>query len=343
MGTVIVQPGANRVVDFSTPTFDVGWAISHGVQGFLMYVDGSLSRGRDLSWKFWTTARMAHVHSLGGLTGVIFESSAARCLDGYRAGATDARATLDDLAILDYPPDLPVICASFDTGVIDDTNAARDAAFAYWDGWIATLGRPTGPYGGTKIAQYALAHGATVFAQAAAPAWSDLYPSPLATLWQRLGYMIDPNGVDADRNDVLQPFPMWDGRPPAKDNDDMPTIIRFSDADAVFETVTDPRVAGWAAKWTGPGSDPKVLPRLAASAKLGAHEVSGTVTDLAPGFALIGQPGDIQDSRHKWTAADFAGVLAPITTGGGGTAPAFPTKLSGNLDLSAETFNGTLS
>jgi hypothetical protein len=331
MGTVIVQPGPNRVVDFSTPTFDVGWAISQGVQGFLMYVDGTLSRGGDLSWKYWTPARMAQVHSLGGLTGVIFESSAARCLDGYQAGATDARATLDDLAILDYPPDLPVICASFDTGVIDDTDAARDAAFAYWDGWIATLGRPTGPYGGTKIAQYALAHGATVFAQAAAPAWSDLYPSPLATLWQRLGYMIDPNGVDADRNDVLQPFPMWDGRPPAKDNDDMPTIIRFSDADAVFETVTDPRVAGWAAKWTGPGSDPKVLPRLAASAKLGAHEVSGTVADLAPGFALIGQPGDIQDSRHKWTAADFAAVLPEPTSSGGVCNAPTTISLTGKL------------
>lgn len=134
--------------------------------------------------------------------------------------------------------------------------------------------------------------------------------------------------------------------------DDMPLIIHFTDAQAVMVTGDDDRVPGLVAEWSGSGNDPKVIPWLASLVKLGAKEITGTVADLAVGVWFRERDGgavaDIQDAKHKWTGSEFRGILPAhpqggTGSGGTGTMPPFPTRVSGSLDLHGETFTGTLS
>jgi GH25 family lysozyme M1 (1,4-beta-N-acetylmuramidase) len=106
--------------------------------------------------------------------------------------------------------------------------------------------------------------------------------------------------------------------PTPEQDDDMPTIYRFSDADAYLVTVPDPRAAGIVVQSSGPGSDPKVIPWLHKMQALGVKVHTITVADCA-GLIFAGSPAALTpaamvgDSRHTWTGDEFKATLPKLS------------------------------
>ncbi|MDO8391067.1 MAG: hypothetical protein Q7V57_11305 [Actinomycetota bacterium] len=328
-----IQPKGALVIDWSTHSFDVEWAAARGYVGGVSYLNGSLSRGEPQTgenWKVLTPARLARSVAALGAMMPVFESAKRRPLDGFSAGAQDGRSINADCLVLGYPTTETVLVA-YD---FDVTPATLATCVAYWDGVRSTCAHPLGAYGDDNIFDAIAGRGCVLFWQAAGWAWSGRAVSDKADVLQLVGYLVDPGGVNADRNKVLRPFPMWAGPDPDPVEDDMTIIYRFTDANAVLVRQHDLRVPGECAGWSGPGTDPKVLPWLAALDRNGARTVTGAVAQVCAGLFFVGDVAELaaNDGRHKWTGHEFRGVLPKLDLTGG-AAPS--GKVSG-------TFVGTI-
>lgn len=299
-----------------------------------------------LYWKDADAAKIARYHAAGLGVWLIQEWRADDADGGYQAGFAFGRQSRAAAEKVGYPPDVPMICAND-----KDTDPASLATHvAFQRGFDAGYAYAAGIYADRDVidsigAQYPLNW------QCGSPWYSKLwwlgqwiYPNSQFAHFRQYG---DKFGLGVDHNICLRECVAWlPNQPDPLEDDDMATIYKFSDADAILVTVPDPRAAGIVVQSAGSGKDPKVGPWLAGMQALGVKVQTTTVAGCA-GLIFAGTEDCPKaaamtgDSRHTWTGAEFKAELpAPTTSGGGGTGP---TKVSGSLDLSAETFTGTLS
>lgn len=296
-------------------------------------------------WKNTDRAKLERYWAHGIGTWLIHEWYADDADGGYQRGYTygkQARAAADKIG---YPGDVAMICANDK----DTTAPTLQTHIDYQRGFDAGYGQTEGIYADRDVIE-AIGAGYPVNWQCGASWFSKLwvlgkwvYPNSQYAHFRQYG---DKFGLGIDHNVCLRECFAWlPNSPDLTEDDDMPTIYKFTDAYAVLVQRQDLRGPGIFVSWSGPGSDPKVIPWLTAMVKAGAKEVTGTVASLCPGLKFVGDPKLMQDKGHAWTGNEFKEVL-PEPTFGNITVPpcpAMPTKLTGTIDLSAETITGTLA
>lgn len=150
---------------------------------------------------------------------VVWESTASRALDGYGAGAQDARDADSQAASCGMPPGRPIYFAvDFDAGGGD--QAAIDS---YLDGAASVLGHDrVGIYGGYYPVKRALDGGHATWGWQTY-AWSGGQWDPRAQLQQYSNdHIIDGVGLDYDRA-TKDDYGQWRvGVSPVQEDDDMP-------------------------------------------------------------------------------------------------------------------------
>ena len=316
MSNYRVIPKGINTIDYASHELDLRYVASQGYIGGASYIMGTLSTpgvnyGKWPTSKIVTPERLQHILATLGAFMPIWERGKDEFLGGYQAGQRAAAAANGDLDILKYPKSRHVIVA-YD---IDVTRGNLAQAADYWRGWKAeSAWQKLIPYGDDDIFQVIDRDlgGADYYWQAGAMAWSGRKVSPLATMLQLYGYLLDPRGYHADRNLTLKPFEMWTGQPdpePVKDIPDMtPTVYSVHGSNAAFfqvpnEQAGDPTIH---VQWSGPGSDPKVKRLLAGLLASETRQV--TVDPVACAAWTLHGPVPTGDKR-TWSAADFYRVV----------------------------------
>jgi hypothetical protein len=193
--------------------------------------------------------------------------------------------------------------------------------------WAWHAANPTFPvwYANSNIDETSPQSGWRLSAQLGAIAWQ--WGSPVGAVSGVESWAGGPTATDV--NHIFHPEWFAALNPT---EDDMPTIYRFTDAGkpclaAFIGSANGTRIE---ARWITTAAE------LEAFKALGLREVGAPVS-AAKALWLDG-PVPTGDPNHTWKLTDFAGqVTAP------GTSAPFPTKMSGSIDLSAETFTGTLA
>lgn len=93
-----------------------------------------------------TASERDRLHAAGLAVGLVWETTAARPLAGYGAGAADAVAANRYADDLDWPPDRPIFYAV-------DTDTGPDQVRAYFAAVANTGGRPWGLYGSYRVVE----------------------------------------------------------------------------------------------------------------------------------------------------------------------------------------------
>lgn len=171
----------------------------------IRYIDGTISKGNP-SWKATSVAEINGLYDAGLGFIPVFELTEKRPFPGTVSAATangiaDGKLAKNDLAILGYPSDGPVLCAAGDTDV---TNLNVDQAVAYYKGFKSQLTNPCGVYGDYDLID-ALKGICPILWQANAPGWSNFKIHPLAHVLQLRTYL------GYDPNIVLRPFDIYTG------------------------------------------------------------------------------------------------------------------------------------
>lgn len=126
---------------------DFAWSCVNPVPanwGHSNYAFGASYLSTDPS-KNWSRSCVNLWHSLGAATVAVWETSAARALDGFAAGQVDARRAAAQAAALGMPPSRPIFFAID----FDETPAQASAVASYFRGVASVLGvSRTGAYGG---------------------------------------------------------------------------------------------------------------------------------------------------------------------------------------------------
>jgi hypothetical protein len=167
---------ATEGIDFSWAR-PGGAAIAEAGKAFVMrYVPYPGDGGKGL-----TAAEVADYRANGLDIGLVFESTAARHLDGFNAGLVDAQQSQASLAAIGAPPDLPIYFAvDFDAGSVTELTAIAE----YQRGAASVLGMErVGIYGSWRVVNDAARSGyATWFWQTYA--WSGGRLHPQAHVYQ---------------------------------------------------------------------------------------------------------------------------------------------------------------
>src|SRR5262245_34078008 len=189
---------------------DYSWArpspqsmLDYGASGVMRYL-GPGNGGRDI-----TPGECETLHDAGLGVGLVWETTAARALEGYDAGAYDAGQADYWAAYCHAPDELPIYFA-VDTDV--NPNQTWGPVLDYFAGAMCSA-HPTRAYGEADVIDMmAQAYGAPYGWQAAAPAWSDWRTSANTGMLQSAYYVLDDQ---CDHNDVLCPNDcvdwLWNG------------------------------------------------------------------------------------------------------------------------------------
>jgi hypothetical protein len=181
-----------KVADYSFARPDPAALKAAGFEGVMRYISPS-------SKKNLTKAEAKRLHDAGLWIGLIWETTAARAGEGARAGADDvkwAEAAADKLGL---PMDCPIFFAV-------DFDAPASKVRPYFTAVKKGAKRPTGSYGGVKIA----AAGLTDYIWQT-EAWSHGEVATNAHMLQRIHPTLKVKGAASgwDENDLLKPIPTW--------------------------------------------------------------------------------------------------------------------------------------
>lgn len=270
--TTLVAPSTlvpmTQVVDYSFSRPAPQDIVDGGFQGALRYLAPLPNR------KVVTADEISGLHAAGLQVGFVWETTAARALDGFDAGQVDAVAAnqlADDLGV----PDEVVLHFAV------DTQATWDQVAPYFDGVRSVSKRAPRPYGCYDVIEgWGAATGGKGWQCAA---WSGTGSgsggslqgrrlSQFAALYQLVGYVL---GNTSDANEVLDDD--WGGWPtptPIPEDDEMAkfgTIRRPSDG-AIFITMYEGG-AGW-------------------PTRIVAHIQAGQLETMKAGYGVTEEVGD---------------------------------------------------
>lgn len=218
-----------------------------------------------------TRAEADALAARGIWSGVVWETTAGRALDGRAAGTSDARAAAEQAAACGMPDSRPIYFAV-------DTDTTWDKVLPYFQGVASVLpAARVGVYGGIRIVSAAATSGLVDWYWQAS-AWSGGRWDPRAHIRQ-LGY-ITIGGVQCDRNEsMVADYGQWmpGGRTPITEEDDMPLsdtdVARVSAAvTAQITGITARDALAWATRnYDGDGHPGLVALLEAARAELAAQ------------------------------------------------------------------------
>lgn len=201
-----------------------------------------------------------------------WETTAARMLDGYGAGVTDARAGLARVLRCGGRPDRPIyFSADFDA-----TPPQQEPINAYLDGAASVLGRANvGIYGGYWPLSRALDAGVATWAWQTI-AWSGGNREPRAQLFQT-GLQVVIDGVECDVNETdHMDFGQWDIEPEEQDlTPEQDEILRD-----IQIQLRGPGLAGWPQLGDDPAGNHLTVVDALASALTKIDELRTEVSDL---------------------------------------------------------------
>ncbi|MEV6070333.1 DUF1906 domain-containing protein [Nocardia sp. NPDC052001] len=193
--------------------------------------------GPSLPGKILTPAEADDLRAHGVSIVSNWETTAARMLDGYGAGVTDARAALARVLRCGGRPDRPIyFSADFDA-----TPPQQEPINAYLDGAASVLGRANvGIYGGYWPVSRALDAGIATWAWQTI-AWSGSNREPRAQLFQT-GRQVVVDGVECDVNETdYADFGQWDFESEEQDlTPEQDEILRD-----IQTQLRGPGLAGW--------------------------------------------------------------------------------------------------
>jgi hypothetical protein len=182
-----------------------------------------------------TAAEIAALHKAGLSVRLVWETTARRALDGWRAGIVDRREAEKRAAALGYPKGCPIFYAV-------DCDADPAKVVPYFKGVNRVHGYPVGAYGSKRVVE-ALWKAGLASRLWQTEAWSGTAVSSRASLYQRVKPTHTIKGAKGgwDENVVLHPFSAW--MPPAPKAAPKPAV-----APAPVTPVPTPP-AGWNGWW----------------------------------------------------------------------------------------------
>jgi hypothetical protein len=179
-----------------------------------------------------TRAEADALAARGIWSGVVWETTAGRALNGWAAGAADARAAVGQAAACGMPDSRPIYFAV-------DTDTTWDKVLPYFQGVASVLpATRVGVYGGIRIVAAAATSGLVDWYWQAS-AWSGGRWDPRAHIRQ-LGY-ITIGGVQCDRNESMAAdYGQWmpGGRTPITEEDPLAAFTRADLLDIVTEAAS---------------------------------------------------------------------------------------------------------
>ena len=190
-------------VDFSFTKPDPGAMADAGYTFAIGYVSHNPAKN-------FSADVMAAYRDEGILVGLVWETTAARALEGHAAGAADGRAAEDQANAVGYPVDA-VLFFAVD---VDTTAADYPAIQAYAEAFNAVTRRPVGIYGEADVIDHFVTPGVQPVQYGwQTAAWSAGRLSKKANLYQRIGHpgWPVPAGTEADafdENVAILPVPL---------------------------------------------------------------------------------------------------------------------------------------
>lgn len=219
-----------------------------------------------------------------------WETTAARMLDGFGAGVTDARAGLAQVLRCGGRRDRPIyFSADFDA-----TPAQQVPINAYLDGAASVLGREnTGIYGGYWPVSRALDAGTATWAWQTV-AWSGTNRDPRIAILQT-GRQVDIDGVQCDVNEAERiDFGQWDFE--QEDSDVTPEqeeILRD-----IQTQLRGPGLTGWPQLGDDPQGHHRTLVDGLAAALARIDELRTEVSELEATTAELSKEVERLSGRH---------------------------------------------
>lgn len=212
-----------------------------------------------------------------------WETYANRLVEGYDAGAYDARRALDQVLACGGRRDRPIyFSADWDT-----TEADQDGIHAYLDGAASVIGRENvGIYGGYWSVSRALDAGKAAWAWQTL-AWSGSNLDPRRKLHQRI-HQVEVGGVWCDENEALtEDFGQWDYVRSEEQQDMDPELVAL--LRDIQEQLRGPGLAGWPQLGANDRGQNLTLVDGLAEALARVARIEARLDDL---LELIGEPED---------------------------------------------------
>ena len=238
---------------------------------------------------------------------LVWETTATRPLAGATAGTADGAIATERALALGYPLDCPIVIAVD----FDAVAATIGPVEQYVRAFVAASRYPCGIYGDTDI--LGRCHDVSVLGWLPnATGWSLIKDDRFVHVKQGHEDLI--NGWDP--NVAVKPFTAWTIEQPAPPpqvqtappsapipqptltGDDVNAIMRVNEDGAIFLGVVNAHGAALDVSWSGPGDDPRTLPRIA------AHRAAGAVDLPIPKTGLLNCTTSLP-IPPGYTAADF--------------------------------------
>ncbi|MEU0539479.1 DUF1906 domain-containing protein [Nocardia sp. NPDC005978] len=259
--------------------------------GFDFVVRYLSSGGPSLPGKLLTPAEAEDLRAHGVSIVSNWETTAARMLDGYGAGVTDARTALAQVLRCGGRPDRPIyFSADFDA-----TPQQQGAINAYLEGAATVLGGANvGIYGGYWPVTRALDAGVADWAWQTV-AWSGSNREPRAQLLQT-GEQVYVNGVQCDVNETDRiDFGQWDFEQEEQDlTPEQDQILRD-----IQTQLRGPGLAGWPQLGDDPQGNHRTVVDALAAALTRIDELRTEISELEATTAELSEEVE-RMSGHHW-------------------------------------------
>ena len=301
---IVTLPKGALVWDASSARFTADELKAAGVAAVARYV----YRGPWIdapSAKYVTAPEIAAYHAAGVAVIPIDELVANECVQGGPIGLTTATGFVTGLHSLGWPTGAHAITTN-DTDRIDKAGIAGIEAYNRAQlGVVKFAGYLPSLYAGSRQ-QWQVRDLVNAPVRPNASSWS---PASLVIQWSmRQGWESADHRYDP--NVIVRPMLAWLPHDVTIPDPPVPPTPEVSDMHPVHVIVTGDNAQFWAnatikgdlfweARWTGPGTDPKVRARLA------AFKDWPTIAVAKSYFQNVSLKGAIP---HGWTAADFASV-----------------------------------
>lgn len=262
--------------------------------------------GPSLPGKILTPAEAEDLRAHGVSIVSNWETTAARMLDGYGAGVTDARAGLARVLRCGGRPDRPI----YFSADFDSTPQQQAAINAYLEGAASVLGvANVGIYGGYWSVSRALDAGVATWAWQTI-AWSGSNREPRAQLFQT-GRQVIVDGVECDVNETDRiDFGQWDFEQEEQDlTPEQDEILRD-----IQTQLRGPGLSGWPQLGDDPEGHHRTVVDGLAAALAQIDELRTEVSELEATTAeLSGEVARL--SGHHWPFP-FSLIEGPATVVG---------------------------
>ncbi|WP_405485966.1 DUF1906 domain-containing protein [Nocardia sp. NBC_00511] len=259
--------------------------------------------GPTLPGKLLTPAEADELRAHGVSIVSNWETTAARMLDGYGAGVTDARTALAQVLRCGGRPDRPIyFSADFDA-----TPQQQATINDYLNGAATVLGSANvGVYGGYWVVSRALDAGAANWAWQTV-AWSGTNLEPRRSILQT-GQQVIVDGVECDVNETDRvDFGQWDVEPEEQDlTPEQDEILRD-----IQTQLRGPGLTGWPQLGDNPQGQHRTVVDALASALTTIDELRTEVSDLEATTAEL-TSAVTRLSGHHWPFP-FSLVEGPAT------------------------------